>query len=92
MRIERTIIVYMAADNDLSIDAYVDLEEIKQGFSEMGSNLIVFLDPADDVPQLLKIAAKGEQQVKSYPEFNSVDWLKKGRRTSLHMIDISTTN
>ncbi|MDR1516750.1 MAG: hypothetical protein LBS52_01395 [Dysgonamonadaceae bacterium] len=34
--ISRTVIVYMAADNDLSADALSDLAEIKQGFSEKG--------------------------------------------------------
>ncbi|MDR3245036.1 MAG: peptidase C11, partial [Prevotellaceae bacterium] len=36
---ERTIIIYMAADNDLSADAYEDIEEMKEGFSEAGVNL-----------------------------------------------------
>jgi hypothetical protein len=40
---ERTIIIYMAADNDLSADAYYDdIEEMKQGFSGTDANLIVF--------------------------------------------------
>jgi hypothetical protein len=73
---DRTIIVYMAADNDLSGDADVDLEEMKQGFTETGANLIVFLDPADEAPYLLKIAANEALRIKTYPEFNSADAIR----------------
>ncbi len=45
--ISRTILVYMVADNDLSNDAYSDLEEMQQGFAEKGVNLIVFIDPTN---------------------------------------------
>jgi hypothetical protein len=69
----RTIIVYMAADNDLSADALADLEEMKQGFSETGVNLIVFIDPVDENPYLLEIHPKEEIFIQSYPEHNSVD-------------------
>ncbi|GHT24546.1 hypothetical protein FACS189430_09630 [Bacteroidia bacterium] len=41
--VDKTVIVYMAADNDLSIDAYADIEEMKKGFTENGTNLIVFI-------------------------------------------------
>jgi hypothetical protein len=43
-QVNRTIIVYMAADNDLSFDALADIEEMKQSFSATGVNLIVFAD------------------------------------------------
>jgi hypothetical protein len=46
----RTVIVYMAADNDLSADAFSDIEEIKEGFEETGTNLVVFIDPAGESP------------------------------------------
>jgi hypothetical protein len=69
----RTVIVYMAADNDLSEDAYDNLREIQSGYEEKGANLIVFIDPADDVPHILKIILGGNQRIKVYPEFNSAD-------------------
>jgi hypothetical protein len=71
--INRTIIVYMAADNDLDADALADIEEMKQGFSEKGTNLMVFIDPLDEVPYLLKIGNGKETYIKSYPELNSAD-------------------
>jgi hypothetical protein len=46
VRTKRTIIIYMAADNDMSGDAFADIEEMKEGFSGTGANLIVFIDPA----------------------------------------------
>jgi hypothetical protein len=57
----RTVIVYMAADNDLSEDARDNLGEIQNGYEEKGTNLIVFIDLADDVPQILKIKRGGSQ-------------------------------
>lgn len=71
--VSRTLIVYMAADNDLSADALADLEEMKQGFSENGANLIVFIDPKDKNPRLLKIHPEKETVIKSYPEMNSAN-------------------
>ncbi len=69
----RTTIVYMAADNDLSEDADADIEEMKMGFSEKGTNLIVFIDAADVTPYILKIKPNDGQVIKNYPEFNSAD-------------------
>ena len=69
----RTIIVYMAADNDLSDDAWNNLKEIQNGYEDMGANLIVFIDPINDVPHILKIANEGNKRIKDYSEFNSVD-------------------
>jgi hypothetical protein len=70
---ERTVIAYMAADNNLSLDAFGDIDEMKQGFSETGINLIVFIDPVGEPPYLLEIAKDAETRIKEYPEFNSAD-------------------
>lgn len=71
--VSRTLIVYMAADNDLSADALADIEEMKQGFSETGANLLVFVDLPDEPPFLLKIGQSKETRIKTYPELNSAD-------------------
>jgi hypothetical protein len=65
VRIERTVIAYMAADNDLWDLALVDLEEMKQGYKETGVNLIVLMDAAGKTPCLLRITEEGEQTVKT---------------------------
>jgi hypothetical protein len=71
--VERTVIVYLSADNDLATDALADLEEMKQGLSETGVNLIVFVDTWNEVPYLLQIGQNKETFIKSYPECNSAD-------------------
>jgi hypothetical protein len=63
----------MATDNDLYEDALNDIKEMKQGFSEKGTNLIVFIDPLDDDPYLLKINQGKETLIKSYSELNSAN-------------------
>ncbi len=69
----RTIIVYMAADNDLYYDAFVNLQQIKKGFSENGTRLIVFFDPIDENPCLAEVHPNEDIIVKSYPELNSAN-------------------
>jgi hypothetical protein len=71
--VERTVIAYMAADNDLSGDAPVDLEEMKQSYKETGVNLIVLMDVANETPYLLRITEGGSETIKVYPEFDSAD-------------------
>ncbi|MDR1115066.1 MAG: hypothetical protein LBL33_02745 [Tannerella sp.] len=71
--VNRTVIVYMAADNDLSGDAPVDLEEMKRSYKETGVNLIVLMDVANEEPYLLRITEGGSETIKVYPEFNSAD-------------------
>jgi hypothetical protein len=71
--VSRTVIVYMAADNDLSADAWVDLAEMRRGFSETGAKLVVFIDPLDETPVLLEIGQGTETTVKAYPELNACD-------------------
>ena len=74
-----TIIVYMSADNDLSDDAWDNISEIKSVFNGKGANLVVFIDPADDAPQILQIKQGGGIRVKTYPEFNSADAMQMGQ-------------
>ena len=68
-----TIIVYMAADNDLSDDAWDNLKSIQSGYIEKGTNLIVFIDPTNDYPHIFQIMKGVNKRIKIYPEFNSVD-------------------
>ena len=69
--VSRTIIVYMAADNDLSDDAQENLKQMKQGYSETGARLVVFVDRAGEEPSLLEVHPDKVLIVKSYPELNS---------------------
>jgi hypothetical protein len=76
--VTRTVIVYMAGDNDLSGDALVDLEEMRRGYTATGANLVVLADVAGEAPYLLQIDEAGGQKIKTYPEFNSADAAKMG--------------
>jgi len=69
----RTIIVYMAADNDLSFDAFENLQQMKKGFSETGTRLVVFLDQIDENPCLAEVHPGKDVIVKSYSELNSAN-------------------
>lgn len=69
----RTIIVYMAADNDMTDDAWLNIKEMENVFEEKGVNLLVFIDPVNDSPQIRRIGQGGSVRVKNYPEFNSTD-------------------
>lgn len=70
---ERTIIVYMSADNDLSADALNDIEEMKKGYIDNGIHLIVFVDLSRESPYLLEISLNSAKTVKTYPEINSAN-------------------
>jgi hypothetical protein len=71
---DRTIIVYMAANNDLSDDAWDNISEMQSGYGEKGANLIVFIAPEDDTPHILRIGRESNIRVKNYPvDFNAMD-------------------
>ena len=69
----RTVIAYLAADNDLWEDALKSIEEMKAGFREGGAKLIVFADIADEAPCILEIGFNTATTVRIYPECNSAD-------------------
>lgn len=70
---DRTIIVYMAADNDLSYTAFENLQQMKEGFMDVGTQLVVFFDQGDENPCLAKIHQGTDIIVKSYAELNSAN-------------------
>ena len=39
----RTVIIYMAADNDLSDNAWDNISDMESGFAEGGARLVVFM-------------------------------------------------
>ncbi len=76
---KRTVLVYMAAENNLSSFAYTNIKNMLEGAtvsSLNNGNLLVYFDPANAVPQLLQITVDkqgtAEQKViKTYTEQNS---------------------
>ena len=70
----RTVIAYIAADNDLWKDALRSIDEMKTAFKEGGAKLIVFAGIAGEEPCLLEIGVNTETTVKVYPDgCNSAD-------------------
>jgi hypothetical protein len=71
---QRTVLVYMAADNNLYRNAKADIEEMLQASIPPDVNLAVYLDApawsADTCPQLLHIH-QGATPVKQYGQQNS---------------------
>jgi len=69
----RTVIAYIAGDNDLSGDASVSLDAMEQGFSETGVNLIVFIAQTGSNPRLIEIHKGKETLAKTYSTLNTSD-------------------
>lgn len=70
----RTVLVYMAADNDLSSDSDANIEQMLEGMKNKTGRLVIYLDPAYDVPHLMTIKGSKNPVVdtlETYPEENS---------------------
>lgn len=67
---ERTVLVYMAAENSLSLLANADIEEMKKGAKSLPDNmrLVVFLDLPDENSRLYRIDRSGMKEIKDYNE------------------------
>jgi hypothetical protein len=72
---QRTVLVYMAADNDLYRNALTDIDEMLAAAVPADGNLVVYLDApawsADSCPQLLHIRQGKATPVKRYGQQNS---------------------
>lgn len=74
---ERTVLLYIAADNNLARLAREDLEEARLGMANVSSSvcLMIYADLGDDNAQLLKLTNRGgtvqEEIVKEYGDRNS---------------------
>jgi hypothetical protein len=75
----RTVLIYISADNSLSKFACSNMDNIMKGVADdnlNNGNLLIYIDPADDAPQLVQIkkgySGSVEQHVVcTYPEQNS---------------------
>ena len=71
----RTVLVYVAAANDLASYARSNLADMEANYrneiKDKNVNLIVYYDTGDGTPRLLRITEKGAQTVREYPETNS---------------------
>lgn len=64
-RVNRTVLIYMAADNDLSDNALRNIEQMKSSYPVDGkNNLLVFVNLPEEKPYLIKIEADTEIVIK----------------------------
>jgi len=76
--VDRTVLVYMAADNSLSENVAANVDSMASGYAKSANvgNLIVYLDNKYEVPVLIEFVKdkRGivtQKTVKTYPEQNS---------------------
>ena len=70
---DRTVLVYLIAENSLSTNAYSNLNDMVKGVEKgIGSgSLVCYFDPIDAPPSLIQITPKGKKTIKEYNEQNS---------------------
>ena len=71
---ERTVLIYMAADNDLNKDGETNIKSILKGMEQTAGRLVIYIDPRYDVPRLLTVkGGKGCRldTLETYTEENS---------------------
>lgn len=72
--IERTVLVYMATDNNLSSFGNTNIQLMLQGMKNVEGRLIIYLDPSNDVPRLMVIEGNSAPKLDTlvtYSEENS---------------------
>lgn len=71
----RTVLVYIAAANDLSSSAQANLASMRQACAGIGRtpgrNLLVYYDTGEGVPRLMRLDEEGETVLREYPGANS---------------------
>ncbi len=63
--VDKTVIVYMAADNNLAGYARTSINQMEKGLPDNDLNLIVYLDIPNEAPKILKIKKDKSSQIKS---------------------------
>lgn len=72
--IERTVLVYMATDNNLSSFGNTNIQLMLQGMKNVEGRLVIYLDPSNDVPRLMVIEGNSAPKLDTlvtYSEENS---------------------
>ncbi len=92
----RTVLVYMAANNDLSDDAIDDLYEMKAGAQANGLNggrLLVYLTTPNSSPRLIEILSSGKEiTLKTYSSDTSSLTIERMRQVFDDMKTITQAN
>lgn len=72
----RTVIVYLAGNNTLAEEAYINMEQMERGINNIDCNLIVYARLPNENPALYRIKPKqgeqgGKEKIKTYDPHNS---------------------
>lgn len=73
---KRTLIAYVAGDNNLSYEVKSKISALSEGFADVEcdrNRLVVFADYRDDMPELIEITDSGPVTVETYASMNSAD-------------------
>lgn len=73
---DRTVIVYIAADNNLSGEVPAKISALQEGFSDVDATrnrLIIFADRTGQGASLMEVFSGGHEIVAEYTGFNSAD-------------------
>lgn len=73
---QRTIIVYIAGDNNLSGEVNSKISALSEGFKHVDAErnrLAVFADYRTDMPELIEITSEGPVNIETYPSLDSAD-------------------
>jgi hypothetical protein len=70
----RTILIYMAANNNLSSEAYDNIDQLEDNIGDVDGNLLVYATLPGASPALYHITKKeGKKKIKEYAGHNSSD-------------------
>ncbi len=74
----RTVVIYIAADNNLNQEAYKNIAQMEKAFEIENSNLIIYTKLPNTAPALYRIPSikeskNGRIKIKEYPNHNSSD-------------------
>lgn len=70
----RAVLVYIAANNNLSLDAYNNIDQIEENIGEVNGNLLVYAKLPGSNAALYEISKKeGKRKIKDYSNHNSSD-------------------
>lgn len=75
---ERTILLYMAANNNLAGNAYDNINQMEEGFRNIDGTLIVYAKIFGQSPRIYRISYDNSREIKSavlksYPDHDSSD-------------------
>ena len=69
----RTVIVYMAGDNNISRFMQDNINGMQAAFDNDNYNLVVYADLLNKAPAIYQITTHGTKEIKLYEEQNSAD-------------------